>query len=189
VSFTVSNINDKPNGNPTTRYTEIVTVTYVDGNGTTQTYGTFSGASVSSVDVSIPGDVSSVTVSLEDGYDGNASNTMSVDLSTVTSCVASAMAPPSSGLAAGDREMGKALKLFPNPAQDLLQYTFELPEAAQVNAVVVDLNGKVVLRQQQQLDRGQQQAQINVAQLPAGVYTFHLVWEGARKSKKFVIMR
>ncbi|MCI4651300.1 M12 family metallo-peptidase [Phaeodactylibacter sp.] len=189
VSFTVSNINDKPNGNPTTRYTEIVTVTYVDGNGTTQTYGTFSGVSVSSVDVSIPGDVSSVTVSLEDGYDGNASNTMSVDLSTVTSCVASAMAPPSSGLAVGDLDTGKALKLFPNPAQDLLQYTFELPKAAQVSAIVVDLNGKVVLRQQQQLDRGQQQAQINVAQLPAGVYTFHLVWEGERKSKKFVIMR
>lgn len=189
VSFTVSNINEKPNGNPNTRYTEIVTITYVDGNGTTQTYGTFSGASVSTVDVSIPGDVLSLTVALEDGYDGNASNTMSVDLSSVTSCAGTALAPPAGGLTAGSKDMGKALKLFPNPAQDLLQYAFELPETAQVEAVVVDLNGKVVLRSNQQLDRGQQQAQVNVAQLPAGVYTFHLVWKGERLSKKFVIMR
>jgi len=189
VSFTVSNINDKPNGNPNTRYTEIVTVTYVDGNGTTQTYGTFSGASVSTVDVSVPGDVLSVTVALEDGYDGNASNTMSVDLSQVTSCVGTALAPPSGALPIGDKQVKGELVLFPNPAQDQLQYTFELPTATRVETVVLDLNGKVVMRKNQQMDRGQQQAQLDLVQLPAGVYTFHLVWEGQRLSKKFVIMR
>lgn len=189
VSFTISNINDKPNGNPSTRYTEIVTVTYVDGNGTTQTYGTFSGASVSTVDVSVPGDVLSVTVALEDGYDGNASNTMSVDLSQVTSCVGTALTPPSGALPIGANQVKGELTLFPNPAQDQLQYTFELPTATRVETVVLDLNGKVVMRKNQQMDRGQQQAQLDLVQLPAGVYTFHLVWEGQRLSKKFVIMR
>ena len=81
------------------------------------------------------------------------------------------------------------LVLFPNPAQDQLQYTFELPTATRVETVVLDLNGKVVMRKNQQMDRGQQQAQLDLVQLPAGVYTFHLVWEGQRLSKKFVIMR
>lgn len=189
VNFTVSSINQKANGNPTTRYTEIVTVTFVDGNGTTQTYGTFSGASASTVDVNIPGDVLSVTVSLEDGYDGNASNTMSVDLSQVTSCSGTALTPPAGALPAGDKGGAPKLEVFPNPARGRLQYTFELPEPAYVEAVVLDLNGKVALRQNQQLGRGQQQAQIDVTPLPAGVYTFHLVWKGQRLSRKFVIMR
>ncbi len=85
-SFTISGLNAKTNGNPSGRYIERVTVGYVDGNGQNQTYGVFNGDQVSSVNVSISSEVQSVTVILEDGYDGNAPGTLSVDFSSITYC-------------------------------------------------------------------------------------------------------
>ncbi len=85
-SFVISNLNAKTNGNPNGRYIDKVTVTYIDGNGNNQTYGTFNGNLVSSANVGIVGEVLSVTVSLEDGYDGNYNGTLSVNLSDIDYC-------------------------------------------------------------------------------------------------------
>lgn len=86
-SFLISNLNSKLNGNPNGRYIDEVTVTYVDGNNQTQTYGTFSGNVVSSVNVSITGEVGSISISLTDGYDNNFGGTLSVSLGEVTFCL------------------------------------------------------------------------------------------------------
>jgi hypothetical protein len=85
--FTISGLDAKTGGKPSDRYIEEVTVTYVDGNGITQTYGTFSGDAVSSINVSISGVVTSIQVDLADGYEGDAgSRVLSVDLTTVNYC-------------------------------------------------------------------------------------------------------
>ena len=86
VEFTVSDINQKLNGKSTRRYIELVEISYVDDNGATVTYGTYSGANTSSVNVQIAGPIASVTVSMSDDYDGNGPNGMSVSLSTVDYC-------------------------------------------------------------------------------------------------------
>ncbi len=87
IEFTVSGLNQKTGGKTNSRYTEQVTITYIDGAGTNQTYGVFSGASSSNVVVNIAGIVQLVTVGLTDAYDGNSPTTMSVTLSAVDFCV------------------------------------------------------------------------------------------------------
>ncbi len=88
VTFTISSINQKSNGNPKGKYIEEVTVTYVDGGNNTHTYGVYSGATTSSVNVSIDGAVKSVTIELKDILDGTVqSGNMSISLSSVNFCV------------------------------------------------------------------------------------------------------
>ena len=86
VSFTISEIGQKTNGKTSNRYIEIVTVSYVDGAGNTVVLGPYSGADQSSVNIVISGSVQSVTVTLEDGYDGSTNSQMSISFSTVTVC-------------------------------------------------------------------------------------------------------
>lgn len=86
AAFTVSGLDAQLSGNPRNRYEESVTITYIDGDGNPKDYGTFGGGSTASVEVSILEPILSVTVSLNDGYDGNAPTPLSVDLSTITYC-------------------------------------------------------------------------------------------------------
>ena len=80
----------KPNG----RYIEQVTVSYVDGQGIEKNHGIFNG---SSVNVNILGWVQSVTVSLTDGYDGNTTENLSVNLSTIDFCIESVQCEDTDG--------------------------------------------------------------------------------------------
>ncbi|MDB4539281.1 M12 family metallo-peptidase [Saprospiraceae bacterium] len=112
VSFTISDLNAKINGNPNSRYIDEVTVSYVDNIGSTITYGVFSGDIQSSVSVSISGVVQSVNVSLADGYDGNAGNrVLSVDISSVNSCIVS-------GNLEGEPSIPILALVYPNPANE-----------------------------------------------------------------------
>ena len=93
-SFTISGLNTKINGNPNSRFIDEVTVTYVYENGTTGTYGAFSGSNTTSVTVDIlKTDIESVTVSLADGYDGNFSGTLSVSLTDIDYCGVGSVCP------------------------------------------------------------------------------------------------
>ncbi len=85
-AFTISGIGARTSGNPNSRYIEYVTIKFTNGNGDNLTYGSFAGTAYSSVDVAIPGVVSSITVLLEDGYDGDFSGNLTVSLSTVKYC-------------------------------------------------------------------------------------------------------
>ncbi|MEY3050629.1 MAG: hypothetical protein RLY31_414 [Bacteroidota bacterium] len=129
--FTIHGLN-KQGGNPNRRYTEVVTVTYVDGSGTTVTYGVFSANNYTSVPVEITGAVNSVTVSLTDG-DGNPTNlTMSVSMTAVQSCATGAASPGASPNPVGNpTEMETAtattdFTLFPNPAHREVQLLFDV---------------------------------------------------------------
>lgn len=86
ASFTVFNMDSRLNGNPNQRYDEQITITWVDGNGATQTYGTFLGSQNSSVNISITGLVQSVTVALSNGHAPN-NQALSVSMTAVTSCL------------------------------------------------------------------------------------------------------
>ncbi|SDB65799.1 Por secretion system C-terminal sorting domain-containing protein [Flavobacteriaceae bacterium MAR_2010_188] len=85
VSFTILGFDQKTNGKPDSRYSEEVTVTYVDAAGSPHDYGVFSGTS--NVLVNLDGNVQSVTVSLADGYDGNSSVSLEINLSSVEFCL------------------------------------------------------------------------------------------------------
>ena len=86
VSFTISGMNAQLSGKPSNRYEDVVTVSYkTTSSGPSQNYGTFSGANVSSVNVSIDGVVYSVSVTLSDGSGNN--NSVSVTLSAIDYCL------------------------------------------------------------------------------------------------------
>jgi hypothetical protein len=84
--FTISDMNSRQSGKPGNRFIDIVTVTYVDGEGATQLYGSFSGANTSSVTIDINGFVESIAIQLEDGYDGNSGTNMSITMSNISYC-------------------------------------------------------------------------------------------------------
>ena len=86
IQFTISEINSRLNGKANRRYTEQVTVTYIDGNGNNKVYGTYSGQNTSSVSVSISGIVQSISIRLADIYSGSTTTQMSVTLGTVNIC-------------------------------------------------------------------------------------------------------
>ena len=136
VDFTVNDLTNKTNGNPNGRYIDELTITYVDGSGTTVTYGTFYGDQQSSVNVSISGAVQSVTLTLTDGYDGNTDANMSVDPTDVTSCLNSSIINPDDN---GTQQLSAVI--FPNPVQD--RFTVQFNRRVKSGDLhVMDMNGR-----------------------------------------------
>lgn len=127
VSFVISNLGAKLNGNPNQRYDDHVTVTYVDGAGNVQVYGEYFGNQVSTVNVDIEGYVQSVTVALANTQNNNVS--VSVSMSPVTSCL-----PEAEPIWHSLSERASAdFQLYPNPTTgDLFIRFSEIPEQADV---------------------------------------------------------
>lgn len=72
-------------------------------------------------------------------------------------------------------ESSFGLLAYPNPANDIVNLSFELSEASAVTAEVVDITGKVVLTQTMgTAPQGQNQTILNVQDLAAGTYAVRL---------------
>ncbi len=129
VTFTISNIDARLNGNPSKRYIDEVTVTYVDGSDNTLPVGVYRGDQVSSQDISISGEVKSVTVALADAYDGDTgSETIDISMSTISSCIASALSEGES-----DDHNGSIVQIYPNPtSEELFVKLNKAPESGTV---------------------------------------------------------
>jgi hypothetical protein len=129
AAFTISGLGAKTNGNPNNRYIERVTVEYVDGNGSTVVEGVYNGDVQSSVSIDITGEVQSVTVTLEDGYDGNAgSRVLSVNLSDVTSCIPPGSSPKNDNVLSD-------ITVYPNPATQSVMV--ELPQEVESAELII----------------------------------------------------
>ena len=187
VSFVVSGLDAKTNGNPNDRYIDLVTVTYTDAGGT-QTYGTFSGANTSSANVDIAGTVYSVTVMLEDGYDGNPPGNLSVDPSSISSCPPAGTEADDFGKDRFDSNISD-LSVYPNPANELLTIRYQLNRESEIMMRITDIKGVPVHDLHSLLKAGMQENQIDVSQMPTGVYFLHLRSEDQVISRKFVILR
>lgn len=79
-----------------------------------------------------------------------------------------------------DHELGlqQSLRISPNPANGQVQITLHLPEGYRldgaVQAVVLDAQGREVLRQRVSANTMELRGQVDVAGLPAGLYFLHL---------------
>jgi hypothetical protein len=143
VSFTINGLDARLNGNPSRRYDEQVTVSYINGQGQNIVQGVYLGSVQSSVAINIPGEVQSVSVALADAYDGDASpDVLSVSMTAVTSCLSSPGIPQESV----GSQMGQSdFKVYPNPARRSFFVSFEqAPENAEV--VVSNLLGMELAR-------------------------------------------
>ncbi|MBI1225639.1 MAG: hypothetical protein GC192_10425 [Bacteroidetes bacterium] len=86
LSFVISGLSAKTSGNPSSRYIDKVTVEYLDENDVSHFYGSYYGTDFSVVNIMINGIVKSVTISLEDGYDGDFSGNVSINLGNISYC-------------------------------------------------------------------------------------------------------
>lgn len=87
ASFTISELNARTSGKPNSRFVEQITVNYLNGNGQNIAYGTYSGDLTNSVNVSITGEVQSISIVLQDALGGSSNSNMSVTLGSVNTCI------------------------------------------------------------------------------------------------------
>ena len=176
AEFTVSNIGSRLNGKGSRKYIESVTITYVDGAGNTQNYGTFDGSGA--VNVSISGSVQSITVSLADAYDGNSSTTLSVDLSDVSSCGSG------SARVVSKAEFLDGIEIYPNPAMNTLNITNAFVKEISMTLSIFSIGGQAI---RSVAVNASNNIQLDVSELTKGVYLLQIVSEeGAIQTLKFI---
>ncbi len=175
ISFSVTGLGSKINGNPSNRYIDNVDINYVDGNGSSVNYGSYSGDQTNSVNVSIPGEVASITVSLSDGYDGNAPN-ISIGLSDVEYCPASAQ----------DEEVGAAAidvpftaNIYPNPTKGMFTIDASSPS---YGIKVYNIFGGMELN----MKDASRKKEINISDFAAGIYIVVIESEGEILTKRLI---
>lgn len=134
-------------------YIDFVTVEYQDGNGNVQTYGSFSGTSTSVIDVFIPGEVKSISVTLTNTFPGSVlGSVQSIMFSDITGCKATigAQMPAQSSSPALNTAFqlpSSNFTLAPNPAFDQATLQLEQP-AERATLVVRNVAGATVARYQ-----------------------------------------
>ena len=62
--------------------------------------------------------------------------------------------------------------VYPNPANEVLNIDLELEnyQGEDVSIEVIDINGKIILLQQVQLNRGYNHLEVDLSGIPSGVY-------------------
>lgn len=105
-----------------------------------------------------------------------------------TPAVRMKFAPSTSGL----NETPKLFEMdvFPNPANEAVNVSFSLNNAADVNVSVTDLAGKVVLTQALgKVKTGLTEVQLNTAVLMSGVYLVNLTIDGIVSTERLVLRK
>lgn len=78
----------------------------------------------------------------------------------------------------------------PNPANDIVNFSFHLNKASMVDLIILDVKGRTVktaLKEQRQV--GRHEVQVNVASLPAGIYLYEIRAGLFTDTKKLIINR
>jgi len=82
----------------------------------------------------------------------------------------------------------EAMRLFPNPANQILNIGFTTPEATEVMLQITDFTGKVVLVRELKSVAGEQLETVNTADLSAGFYFANIVTPKGMQTQKFVVV-
>ncbi len=90
----------------------------------------------------------------------------------------------------GSAKMLSEVIAFPNPAADVLTVRYELGNSSDVAVRVLDLTGKVIRELKQGLkDAGQNEVQINVSDLAAGLYLYEIQTNTEKTVNKFNVVK
>jgi hypothetical protein len=182
VSFSISNINEKLKGKASSKYTEHVVVSYINGSGASQTYATFSGADVSSANITISDVVQKVTVTLSDQFDdNNTSSNMSISLSSVTYCVSATQSRSTAGSKSstlssmnGDITITDSIKIYPNPVSETLYIKGYDLNDIQAKILLYNINGAIVRDFDINNTYNGPTQEINVTDLANGLYLLNI---------------
>ena len=67
--------------------------------------------------------------------------------------------------------------------------SYEISTASTVQIVVTDLTGKIVNRQESDVEAGKQAAKLQLNNLNSGIYLLQVISDDARLMKKFVVVK
>ena len=75
-----------------------------------------------------------------------------------------------------ENQRNKSLSISPNPAQDFVDITFDLPEKTRYRLSIVGAQGQIVqaLNEQTALQSGPTQQRLDIASLPPGTYVVEI---------------
>jgi hypothetical protein len=87
-----------------------------------------------------------------------------------------------------EQSLVHGMNVYPNPATDVVNIRYTLEKASDVEIVILDELGRVIRAvQKAQTGMGEQSAQVNVADLPAGIYYIRMVAGDVVESKGLIV--
>jgi PKD repeat protein len=79
------------------------------------------------------------------------------------------------------------LEMFPNPADDELNVSFDLPNADDLTMLMVDLSGKIIQQHLVKAKEGKNLVMMNTQELAAGMYQLRIVSSNGQKTLPFIV--
>jgi PKD repeat protein len=82
-----------------------------------------------------------------------------------------------------------AMTVYPNPANDVVNITFNMNSGSDVNVFAYDMTGKVLVNENQDLVAGTTNVQYNTSEWANGTYFFRVTENGVSNTVRVVIAR
>lgn len=83
--------------------------------------------------------------------------------------------------------LGAEIRVFPNPVKDVLQLAIEAQRSGQLELSLLSVEGKLLRRQSNQIHTGFNRTQLNVSDLPAGMYLLRISTAGEVATQKIIV--
>jgi PKD repeat protein len=96
---------------------------------------------------------------------------------------------PSNDLVTGIVEQSSIshLEMFPNPADDELNVSFDLPNTDDLTISIVDLSGKIIQKHLVKAKEGKNLVMMNTQELASGMYQLRMVTSNGQKTLPFIV--
>jgi hypothetical protein len=96
---------------------------------------------------------------------------------------------PSNDLVTGITEYSSVshLEMFPNPADEELNVSFDLPNADDLTISMIDLSGKVIQKHMVKAKEGKNLVMMNTQELAAGMYQLVMMSSNGQKTLPFIV--
>ncbi len=96
---------------------------------------------------------------------------------------------PSNDLVTGIVEQSSIshLEMFPNPTDDELNVSFDLPNTDDLSILMVDLSGKIIQKHLVKAKEGKNLIMMNTQELAAGMYQLRIVTSNGQKTLPFIV--
>ena len=188
-TFSISGLSAKTKGKTDSQYIEMVRVDYTDSNGNTYTHNTYSGESVSSVNVALSGTIQRITVMLYNGIVGS-NVPLSVDLSSVKVCgnVASQADASYADTFVNGFDQSSFI-VFPNPATSKFNVNFKAVQGIDFTLEVNDLLGRTYVIKTFKNTYGLVETELTTTQWESGIYLITLKSDTNSYVKKLVLKK
>ena len=75
----------------------------------------------------------------------------------------------------------------PNPAASYTNIRFSIAEAANVEFIATDVNGRVIDKRKIQASNGENSLRLSLENYSAGIYYYSIIFKGQKKTRKFIV--